>query len=162
MRDNPSRKWTGADGSIDERYECEPTYFFTNGCQHSVERCICPPSHDTSSTRPLSSSVRSPIQSSTYSGCLRIGTIAFSSCPRSKKVLRASSSFSSFGGYEPNQALSLGTTVRSCAKRTRTRASSCLRCAAYVAFLCDPGNSLLMDVRKWFDSRYCESWAGSR
>lgn len=145
-----------------ERYGRDPTYFFTSGCQHSVEMCMCSPSHDTSLTRPLSSSVRSPIQSSTYSGCLRIGTIASSSGPRSKKAPRASSSPSSFGAYEPNQELSLGTTVRSCVKSTRTRASSCLRCVAYVAFLRDAGNSLLMDVRKWFDSRYRVNWAGSR
>jgi hypothetical protein len=61
--------------------------------------------------------------------------------------------------YGPNQELSLGTTVRSCSKRTRTRASSCLSCVAYVTFLC---GSSLIDVRKWFDSRYRASWAWYR
>ena len=146
-----------------ESYDREPTYFSTSGRQQSVESCMCSPSHDTWMTRPPSSRARSPIQSSTYSGCSRIGTIAFSPLSslysKSKTALRASSSSSS-GGYDPNQALSLGTTVRSCSKRTRTRASSCLRCVAYVAFL--RGSSLLIDVRKWFDSRYRASWAGSR
>ena len=132
-----------------ESYDREPTYFSTSGRQHSVESCMCSPSHDIWMTRPLSSRARSPIQSSTYSGCSRIGTIAFSPpsslYSKPKTALRASSSSSS-GGYDPNQELSLGTTVRSCSKRTRTRASSCLRCVAYVAFL--RGGSLLIDVRK--------------
>ena len=137
-------------------YEREPTYFFTSGCQHSADSRMCSASHDASTTRPLSSSVRSPIQSSTYSGCSRMGTIVFFPPPPSPSPPPSGTA------YDPNQALSLGTTVRSSVKRTRTSASSWARCAAYVVFLRRAGNSLLMDARKWFESRYRSSWAGSR
>ena len=40
---------------IVEHYDLEPTYLSTSGCQHSSGSCMCPPSHDTSTTRPLSS-----------------------------------------------------------------------------------------------------------
>ena len=51
------------------------------------------------------------------------------------------------GEYEPNQADSFGTTVLSAEKRTRTRALSVARCAAYVAFA-RVGTSLLIEARK--------------
>lgn len=88
-----------------------PTYFSTRGFQQPVEICICAPSQVSSTTSPRLSRVFRPILSSIYKGCRRIGTIVFVSDPDKLK--------SSGGAYEPNQPLSLGTTVLSSEKRTR-------------------------------------------
>ena len=76
-------------------------------------------------------------------GYSRIGTRVTSSFPSDAPSAPASSRS---GAYEANQALSLGAMVRSRAKSTSTRVSSC---AAYVAFRVT-GASLLIEVRKRF------------
>ena len=119
-----------------------PTYFLIIGSQHSRTSSIWTPSQVSNTTSPRLSRALNPIRSSLYNGCNLMGIIVFSKILPGKRLQEDSLG----GAYDPNQLLSLGTTVTSSEKRIKTNFLSDSKLRAYVLLMV-LSTSLLMFAR---------------